>query len=69
MILYAAYFRVIDKEREAAVLQEHLDYVNRVLAEGIIYAKGLFTDKTGGPNLLRPVRGRGPGLCAGVPCH
>ncbi len=48
MILYVAYFKVIDKEKEKAILQNHLDYVNRLLQEKIIIAKGPFLDKSGG---------------------
>lgn len=48
MILYVAYFKVVDKNKERQVLQEHLDYVNRLLREKIIVAKGPFTDKSGG---------------------
>jgi len=48
MILYVAYFTVIDKEKEKAILQNHLDYVNRLLQEKIIIAKGPFLDKSGG---------------------
>ena len=48
MILYAAYFKIIDKEKEKEILQEHLDYVNNLLKAKIIFAKGPFTDKSGG---------------------
>lgn len=48
MILYTAYFKIIDKQKEKEILQEHLDYVNKLLEEKIILAKGPFVDKTGG---------------------
>ncbi len=48
MILYIAYFKVTDKKKERQILPEHLDYVNRLLHEKIIVAKGPFTDKSGG---------------------
>lgn len=48
MILYIAYFKVVDKKKERQILQEHLDYVNGLLQEKIIVAKGPFTDKSGG---------------------
>ena len=48
MILYIAYFKVVDKNKERQILQEHLDYVNSLLREKIIVAKGPFTDKSGG---------------------
>ena len=48
MILYVAYFRTIDKKKEKEILQEHLDYVNKLYRDGAIVAKGPFTDKSGG---------------------
>lgn len=48
MILYIAYFRIIDKKKEKEILQAHLDYVNELLEQGVIIAKGPFTDKSGG---------------------
>ncbi|MYH70017.1 MAG: hypothetical protein F4147_07960, partial [Gammaproteobacteria bacterium] len=48
MILYIAYFKVVDKNRERQILPEHLDYVNGLLRKKIIVAKGPFTDKSGG---------------------
>ena len=46
MILYIAYFKVVDKNRERQILPEHLDYVNGLLRKKIIVAKGPFTDKS-----------------------
>ncbi|MCF6459775.1 YciI family protein [Clostridium sp. Cult3] len=48
MILYAAILETIDPEKDAEVLDEHKAYLNRYIDEGKIYAKGPFTDHSGG---------------------
>lgn len=48
MILYTAYFKVTDSVLDLEIRQDHLDYIYRLLEEGIIVAKGPFTDHSGG---------------------
>ena len=48
MILYAAILKTIDSEKDAEVLEEHKAYLEKYIDEGKIYAKGPFTDHSGG---------------------
>ena len=48
MILYAAFLETVDKEKDAEVLSEHLEYLYGLLDAGKVYAKGPFTDHSGG---------------------
>ena len=48
MILYAAFLETVDKEKDAEVLAEHLEYLYGLLDAGKVYAKGPFTDHSGG---------------------
>ncbi|MEF9952158.1 MAG: YciI family protein [Clostridium sp.] len=48
MILYAAFLETVDKEKDAEILQEHLDYLYGLIDEGKVFAKGPFTDHSGG---------------------
>lgn len=53
MILYAARLRTIDKEKDKELLEEHIAYLNKYIAEGKIFAKGPFTDHSGGLVIYR----------------
>lgn len=48
MILYAAILETIDPEKDAEVLDVHKAYLAKYIEEGKIYAKGPFTDHSGG---------------------
>jgi uncharacterized protein len=48
MILYAAFLETIDKEKDAEILPAHLEYLYRLIDEGKVFAKGPFTDHSGG---------------------
>ena len=48
MILYAAILKTINPEKDAEILEEHKAYLQKCIEMGKIYAKGPFTDKTGG---------------------
>lgn len=48
MILYTAVLKMIDPEKDAEILQEHISYLEKHIEEGTIYAKGPFTDHSGG---------------------
>jgi uncharacterized protein len=48
MILYAAIMETIDKEKDAEVLPVHLEYLYKMIDEGKVFAKGPFTDHSGG---------------------
>lgn len=48
MILYSAYFTTVDKEKDNEILQEHLDYIYKLIDDKVIVAKGPFTDHSGG---------------------
>lgn len=53
MILYAARLRTIDKEKDKELLEEHIAYLNKYIAQGKIFAKGPFTDHSGGLVIYR----------------
>lgn len=48
MILYAAILKMIDPAKDAEILEEHIEYLNKYIANGKIYAKGPFLDHSGG---------------------
>lgn len=48
MILYAMIMETIDSEKDAEVLDEHKAYLAKYLESGKIFAKGPFTDHSGG---------------------
>lgn len=48
MILYTALLTTIDKEKDNELLEEHIAYLNKYIDEGKIFAKGPFTDHSGG---------------------
>lgn len=48
MILYVAILKTIDAKKDAEILDEHKAYLQRYIDEGKIYAKGPFTDHSGG---------------------
>lgn len=48
MILYVTILETIDEKKDAELLDIHIDYLNQKLEEGILIAKGPFTDHTGG---------------------
>jgi len=48
MILYAAILETIDPQKDAEILDEHKAYLQKYIDEGKIFAKGPFTDHSGG---------------------
>nr|WP_300003505.1 YciI family protein [Tissierella sp.] len=48
MIYYAAILKTIDKKKDDEVLEEHKAYLQKYIDEGKIFAKGPFTDHSGG---------------------
>ena len=48
MIFYVAVLKTIDPEKDAEILDEHKAYLQKYIDEGKIYAKGPFTDHSGG---------------------
>lgn len=48
MILYVTILEMVDKEKDDEILEEHIDFLNKKLEEGILIAKGPFTDHSGG---------------------
>lgn len=48
MILYAAILKTVDPVKDAEILEDHIAYLNKYIAEGKIYAKGPFLDHSGG---------------------
>lgn len=48
MILYVTILEMVDKEKDDEILEEHIGYLNQKLEEGILIAKGPFTDHSGG---------------------
>jgi uncharacterized protein len=48
MAYFVCIFEMVDKEKDALILDEHKAFLQKYLDEGIIYAKGPFTDHTGG---------------------
>lgn len=48
MIFYVAILNTIDAEKDAEILDEHKAYLQKYIDRGKIYAKGPFTDHSGG---------------------
>ncbi len=48
MPYYIAYLEMIDSKKDEEVLAEHKAYLQKYLEEGTIYAKGPFSDHSGG---------------------
>lgn len=48
MILYVTILEMVDKDKDDEILEEHIGYLNQKLEEGILIAKGPFTDHSGG---------------------
>lgn len=47
-ILYAAILKTVNPVKDAEVLEEHIEYLNKYIASGKIFAKGPFLDHSGG---------------------
>lgn len=61
MILYAAILETIDPEKDAEVLDIHKAYLAEYIEKGKIYAKGPFTDHSGGL-IIYNVKNRGEAI-------
>jgi len=48
MILYAAILETIDSQKDSEILDVHKAYLQKFIDEGKIFAKGPFTDHSGG---------------------
>lgn len=48
MILYAAILKTIDKKKDEEILDVHKAYLQKYIDNGKIFAKGPFTDHSGG---------------------
>lgn len=48
MILYAALLETVDPKKDKEILDVHIEYLNTLIHEGKIFAKGPFTDHSGG---------------------
>lgn len=48
MILYAAILETIDPKKDAEILDVHKAYLQKYIDQGKIFAKGPFTDHSGG---------------------
>lgn len=48
MSYYAAILEMLDPERNTELRPQHLEYLQQLEAEGKIFAKGPFTDGSGG---------------------
>lgn len=48
MSYYAAFLHMIDPEKNQAVLPRHIAYLDKLDEEGKIFARGPFTDGSGG---------------------
>ena len=53
MRYFAAIQSVLDADKIAAVRQAHIDYLDRLVAEGKIHLKGRFPDGSGGLTIYR----------------
>lgn len=53
MKYFAAIQSVLDAEKVPAVRQSHLEYLDRMVAEGRIHLRGRFADGTGGLTIYR----------------
>lgn len=48
MNLYVATMKTVDLKKDGEMLQEHIAYLEKYIANGKIYAKGPFLDHSGG---------------------
>lgn len=48
MIFYVAILETIDAKKDSEILDTHKAYLQKYIAEGKIFAKGPFTDHSGG---------------------
>ncbi|MTI49168.1 YciI family protein [Sporosalibacterium faouarense] len=48
MILYAAILEMVDPKKDKELLDIHIQYLNEHIEKGNIFAKGPFTDHSGG---------------------
>lgn len=53
MILYAAFLETVDAEKDKEILEVHISYLNKLIEKEQIYAKGPFTDHSGGLIIYR----------------
>lgn len=48
MAYFVCVFDVIDPKKDAEILAVHKEFLQKYIDEGVIYAKGPFTDHSGG---------------------
>jgi len=48
MPYFVAIFEMVNKEKDKEILDVHIDFLNKNIEAGNIYAKGPFMDHTGG---------------------
>lgn len=48
MIMYALIMKMVDSKKDEEILEEHIAYLEKYIDKGKIYAKGPFTDGSGG---------------------
>ncbi len=48
MPYFVAVFEMVNKEKDKEILDVHIDFLNKNIEAGNIYAKGPFMDHTGG---------------------
>jgi uncharacterized protein YciI len=48
MNYYVGIMETVNKEKDKEIRTEHIDYLNRLIEEGKIFAKGPFSDGSGG---------------------
>lgn len=48
MPYFVAIFEMVDREKDKEILDIHIDFLNKNMKSGNIYAKGPFLDHTGG---------------------
>ncbi len=53
MIFYISIMETVDSEKDGEILKEHLAYLNKYIENGKIFAKGPFTDHSGGLVILK----------------
>ncbi len=53
MILYIYIMETVDSEKDSELLEEHIGYLNKYIENGKIFAKGPFTDHSGGLVILK----------------
>lgn len=53
MIYYVAIMETLDAEKDKEIRTAHIDYLNKLIEAGKIFAKGPFTDGSGGLIIFR----------------